>query len=236
VSILFRTKKGLTIAELVPAWAAELPGADRDPAQIERHLGHSLLEDIINGRLDEAGPEMDGRRLGLRLILPDSPPGCIEGQQVRALIAVRNDPAGRSFVFNWVVVLKEAVLDFARRHELPSPLWWADTSGTTKEQTADVHLAAPQAANAAHPNRALKQDAAAEASDLRRRRGRKPEKLQQVKEAMKTDLRRGRYTKAQLQELTEKVLAATYGVSRDTARKARSAVVSEIAENSIRDK
>jgi DNA-binding GntR family transcriptional regulator len=39
-----------------------------------------------------------------------------------------------------------------------------------------------------------------------------------------------------LQEMKEKELAATYGVSRDTARKARNAVVSEIAENLIRDK
>jgi len=40
---------------------------------------------------------------------------------------------------------------------------------------------------------------------------------------------------AQLQGMIEKDLAARYGVSRDTARKARSAVVSEIADKSSRD-
>jgi len=236
VSILFRNKRWLTIAQLVPAWAAELPGADRDPAQLERHLSHFLLEDIINGRLDEAGPEVDGRRLGLRLVLPDSPPGFIEGQHVRRLIAARNDPVGHSFVFNQVIVLKEAILDFASRHQLPAPSWWADASGTIKEQTADVHLAAPHAANAAHPNRALKQQAAAEASGLRRRRGRRPDRLESAKTAMRDDFRQGRYTLADLKGMLEKNLAETYSVSRDTARKARNAVVAEIAENSIRDK
>jgi hypothetical protein len=228
VSILFRNKRWLTIAQLVPAWAAELPGADRDPAQLERHLSHFLLEDIINGRLDEAGPEVDGRRLGLRLVA-DSSPGFIEGQHVRKLIAVGNDPAGHSFVFNRVIVLKEAILDFASRHQLPAPSWWADASGTIKEQTADVDLAAPQAANAAHPNRALKQQAAAEASGLRRRRGRRPDRLESVKTAMRDDLRQGRY-----QGMLEKNLAETYSVSRDTARKARDAVLAEIAENNSR--
>ena len=36
--------------------------------------------------------------------------------------------------------------------------------------------------------------------------------------------------------MLEKDLAQTYGVSRDTARKARNDVLSEFVENSIRDK
>ena len=64
------------------------------------------------------------------------------------------------------------------------------------------------------------------------RRGRKPTKLEQVKEAMRRDFLQGN----QLQNMREKELAAKYGVSRDTARKARDAVVPKIVDQSILDK
>jgi Bacterial regulatory proteins, gntR family len=64
------------------------------------------------------------------------------------------------------------------------------------------------------------------------RRGRKPTKLEQVKQAMRRDLSQG----SELQSMREKELAAKYGVSRDTARKARDAVVPKIVNNSIPDK
>ena len=41
---------------------------------------------------------------------------------------------------------------------------------------------------------------------------------------------------SELQNMREKELAAKYGVSRDTARKARDAVVPKIVDNSIVDK
>ena len=66
MSILFRTKGWLTIAQLARAWTAEIPGAERDPQQFEQELVHLLLEDIVNRRLDDAGPLAEGRRLGLR--------------------------------------------------------------------------------------------------------------------------------------------------------------------------
>jgi hypothetical protein len=60
-----------------------------------------------------------------------------------------------------------------------------------------------------------------------RRRGRKPEKLLQVKEAMKSDLLHQRLSVAELEEMLEKTLETRYGVSRATARNAREAVLSE---------
>ena len=71
---------------------------------------------------------------------------------------------------------------------------------------------------------------------LPRKRGRRPKKLEQTKEAMMRDIRRGQLTANKLREMLEKELAATYGVSRETARKARDAVMSEIALNAIVDK
>jgi hypothetical protein len=64
------------------------------------------------------------------------------------------------------------------------------------------------------------------------RRGPKPIKLEQVKQAMKCDLSQG----TDLRNIPEKELAAKYGCSRDTARKARNAVVPKIVDDSILDK
>ena len=43
-------------------------------------------------------------------------------------------------------------------------------------------------------------------------------------------------TPTQLRDMKEVALARTYGVNRDTARKARDAVLSEFGANSITDK
>lgn len=59
-----------------------------------------------------------------------------------------------------------------------------------------------------------------------RRRGPLPTTLERIKEEMRKDLRRG-LTISELDSMLEKVLAEKYGVSRDTARKARAMIVSE---------
>jgi hypothetical protein len=172
MSILFRTKKWLTIAQLTRAWSAELAGAegDRDPRQLEQDLGHLLLEDIVNKRLDDAGPLAEGRRLGLRVIAPDGPAGFLEGHQVRDRILPGGDV---SFVLHWIVVMKEAALDFARRHELPPPSWWTD-----------AFAASTKPANHLAPDGTIPIPYAASKSPVKaglgRTRGAKPKKLEQV--------------------------------------------------------
>ena len=223
MSILFRTKGWLTIAQLARAWTAEIPGAERDPQQFEQELVHLLLEDIVNKRLDDAGPLVEGRRLGLRIITPDHRAGFLDGDQARDLLF----PSGVStFLLDRIVVLKEAALDFAHRHALPPPSWWSDAvAASTKPADhlpPDIVIQIPSAAS---KNQA----------SLKRRRGTKPEKLERVKDAMKNDIRQGRRTVAELTNMREKDLAAEYNVSRDTARKARNAV-SEFVENSIHAK
>ena len=159
MSILFRTKGWLTLAQLLPAWASELAEGKRDANQIERDLRHFLIEDIINGRLDDAGPLRDGRRLGLRFITPENRAGYLEGHQARELITAGGTPAAYSFVSNRLVVLKEAVLDFARRHELPPPSWWTDASRATNEQTGDLPVPEQPAAGEKPNNSAADQGA-----------------------------------------------------------------------------
>jgi hypothetical protein len=225
MSILFRTKGWLTLAQLARAWTAEIPGAEQDPQQFEQELVHLLLEDIVNKRLDETGPIVDGRRLGLRIITPDGRAGFLDGDQARDLLL----PGGVwTFHLDRIVVMKEAALDFAHRHGLPPPSWWSDAVAVSTEPSN--HL--PPDDTIPIPRAVSKNSA--EASS-KRPRGPKPKKLEQVKQAMTNDIRQGRRTLAQLSEMREKDLAAEYDVSRDTARKARNAV-SEFVENSICDK
>jgi hypothetical protein len=224
MSILFRTKECLTVAQLARAWTAEIPGAKQDPQQFEQDLVHLLLEDIVNKRLDDAGPLAEGRRLGLRFINPDGRASFLDGHQVRDLIPFSDT---LPFFLDRIVVMKEAALDFARRHELPPPSWWTD-----------AFAASPKPANHSAPDGTIPIPKAAAKSPvearLRRPRGPRPKKLEQVKEAMRDDIRCGRRTVEDLREMREKELAAQYGdVSRDTARKAREAVCREFNSRQI---
>jgi Bacterial regulatory proteins, gntR family len=159
------------------------------------------------------------------IITLDGRVGFLEGDQVRDLIATGG---ASTFILNRIVLMKEAALDFGRRHELPPPSWWTD-----------AFAASTKPANHLAPDGTIPIPGAASESPveagLRRPRGAKPKKLEQVKQAMRNDIQQGRRTRAELSSMREKELAAEYGVSRDTARKARKAVLSEFVENSIRD-
>jgi Queuosine biosynthesis protein QueC len=79
---------------------------------------------------------------------------------------------------------------------------------------------------------ALAKDASRVKSEARRR-GKRSKKLEQVKEAMRGDIRDGKRTAESLNAMLEKELENTYGASRDTTRKARAAVLSEIVGRQI---
>jgi hypothetical protein len=151
VSKLFRTKQWLTLAQLTRAWSPELVEGEEDPKQCEQNLMHILLEDIVNGRLDDTGPLRKGQRqrLGLRCITPDNKPRFIRGCQL--LDPIRADQA---WTLNNVLVMKEAVLDFAQRHELSSPSWWVDSAGTPTEVPNDANaiIVQPNAAAVVSPS------------------------------------------------------------------------------------
>jgi hypothetical protein len=237
LSVLFRTKESLTFAQLVSAWARELAGDKVHGDHIERDLGHLLLEDIINGRLDNAGPPVDGRQLGLRIITPENRAGFLEGRQVSELTVAGGLPA---YISHRIVVLKEAVFDFARRRDLPPPSWWADVAEALDKKTNKWATGIPTQTSEktvlqAAPGRKTPKESHPVDSEGRKR-GRSPVKLEQVKQSMRRDIQAGRYTVTSLRGMIEKSLAETYCVSRDTARKARKAFLSEFVENSNSDK
>ena len=135
MSKLFSTKGWMTIAQLARAWSPELAEDGENPRDCEQNLIHLLLEDIINGRLDNSGPLVDGRRLGLVGVTPENKASFVEGPKLVDLI--RGD---KTFVLHNILVMKEAVLDFAKRHQLPLPSWWADSASTPNEALTDTKV------------------------------------------------------------------------------------------------
>ena len=212
LSILFRTQGWLTFAQLTRKWGRELAKAEEADHCIQ-DLRHILLVDILNGHLDDSGPLVGGQRLGLRLITPENKAGFIEGH--RLLEFTRNEP-GMLVIMHKVVIMKEAALDFARRHKLPVPTWWMEDSyELTINATSglELGLASPPSFPTAPA----------------RPRGRRPEKRAHVEWAMKRDIQQGRQTVEGLKDMPQKTLAGIYGVSRETARKALAAVESNMS-------
>jgi hypothetical protein len=91
-----------------------------------------------------------------------------------------------------------------------------------------AHLIPPAATQTENqqPSKALMQRGAP-----KRRRGPKVRKRDQVRERMRQEIRDGGLTIEHLKNALEKTLADKYGVSRDTARKARAEVLAEFVEN-----
>jgi hypothetical protein len=76
--------------------------------------------------------------------------------------------------------------------------------------------------------------ALSESAGPARRRGPRPLTLERTINTMRTDIEEGRRSVAEIQNMLEKRLSEIYGVSRDTARRARNSVLSEFRENNPR--
>jgi DNA-binding GntR family transcriptional regulator len=63
---------------------------------------------------------------------------------------------------------------------------------------------------------------------------RAPKKFEQTKQAMRYDILQGRLTTTELDTMLEREISEKYSVSRDTARKARNAVLAEFVVDSER--
>jgi hypothetical protein len=136
VPLLDRAEGWLRLARLVPAWASELADATNSASALEADLWHYLHEDAMNGLLDDSGPLINGSRFGLRFIDSSGRGVYVEG---RLLFGKMHLPfRGRG---QRILVAKEAVLDFARRHGLRPPSWWAVASkGETQPSRSQVKL------------------------------------------------------------------------------------------------
>jgi hypothetical protein len=229
---VLRTKEWATVAQLTQSWAVQLDKEHFE--QEEADLIQTICEDMVNGRFDDVGPVRDGGRLGLRFIIEGKGPGFIKGHELRPLLIW--SPAV-PWVLNRIVVMKEAALDFARRRQLDPPWWWRDDPDLPTGAIAASKGLEPASANG-HPEspsattHSGSTPDSAPAGSMPGRGGRRPRKRNQVKAAMNEDLEQGRLTASALKNMLEKNLAEKYGVSRETARKARNEVLSEMARMS----
>jgi hypothetical protein len=136
---------------------------------------------------------------------------------------------GRSYAAHcWIP--RDMAEQWFERHRLPLPPWFARparrfTPGTPVAPRPPSHVAGRKVS----PKESSR-------DSQERKRGPRPTKRARTMEAMRGDIRDGRQSAHSLHAMLEKELAATYGVSRDTARKARSKVLSEFVDNSNRDK
>jgi hypothetical protein len=210
MSIIFRTKPWLTVSDLATAWARELPSAEQDFDVSRSRLLNRLLEDAVNERLDDVGPLVEHQRLGLRIITPDFRAGFLKGE---ALLNALKSGADLASLQHLIVIMKEAVLAFAQRHALPPPSWWRNEAEPTTGQGNSTETAASLSG-------AISQGPTP-------RCVRKAPKLEAVKQRMRAEIQRNELTTLDLGNMLEKELAEKYRVSRDTARKARYAVLSD---------
>jgi hypothetical protein len=111
---------------------------------------------------------------------------------------------------------------------LELPRFWRPPIPQPPEPEREIHIS--------RGSKLFSEDASLAVAPEVRRRGPKPRKLEKTKQAMKRDTREGRLTPTGLREMLEKALEERYGVSRDTARKARNAVLSEIVDKDNLDK
>jgi Bacterial regulatory proteins, gntR family len=89
------------------------------------------------------------------------------------------------------------------------PTFWAPSESNDKESRSNVSIGSA------------------------RKRGRKPVKRERVRQAMLNDIEQGNLTVEKLGDMLEKELAERYKVSRDTARKARDAILSDYNSRQI---
>lgn len=123
--LLDRAEGWLRLARLVPARANELADATSSPSSLEGDLWHYLHEDVINGLLDDSGPLINGSRLGLRFIDSSGRGVYVNG---RLLFGKMHLPFRG--MAQRILMAKEAVLDVARRREVPPPSWCATKGGS----------------------------------------------------------------------------------------------------------
>jgi hypothetical protein len=83
-------------------------------------LAYSLLEDMVNYRLYETGPLLNGMRQGSGLSRPEVKPVFFQTNSRQMPPTRRRQPPSFG---TGILVPKEAALDLVRRYELPQFSW-----------------------------------------------------------------------------------------------------------------
>jgi hypothetical protein len=191
----------------VADWCSELGGrAERDEAR-RANAYDWLTQDLLAGDFEESGASQ------VRFLHP--------AVTAEAMTRKRISDCGNEIVMSLPEVMETSPAHVARSEYLafcwlPRRMferWLAKHELPASPARFEPH--SPAESTPLHPDRPGRQ------------RGKRPIKLEQTKEAMRRDIQAGQMTLAKLTAMLEKELVSKYIVSRNTARKARNAVLSE---------
>jgi hypothetical protein len=193
-------------------------------------------DEISEGiELADGGLLFDGNELErpaiLVLVPSNDPETWTEASCAAAFEVLSQTPSRkyyRSIQFLMMEIDRHQFVRLLAAHGLDLPKFWRPPISEPPELEKEAHISI----GCKPPG----EDQSGPGASKVRRRGRKPGKFERTKEAMRHDIREGRLNPASLREKLEKDLAEAYGVSRDTARKARDAVlVGEAMRRDIRE-
>jgi hypothetical protein len=192
---------------------------------------HLLLDDILGCKFRENGREQ------VLYLDPDS--GSTKARMKRQLVAaILSDPRA-DVIFDvmedcWIP--RRMFAQWCARHGLPRSPVQFEPIGPSRVDIAEPVEAANVSGQAGTAQSAVTFPAPNEVTtpSTKRRRGPDSVKFSQTMEAMRCDVRERGIV--YLADMKEKAFRAAYGVSRDTARKARKIVLSEFADSFNSDK
>jgi len=177
--------------------------------------------------LPDGSLQLDDNDLKPRIVIPSYDPGswtkasCAPAFQALAQKPSRKYYPDRTIQFLMMEIYHHDFARFLAAHGLDLPKFWRSPISKPPELEKEAHISTGSKPSSEGESPPL-------VSEIRQR-GPKPTKFEQTRQAMKHDIRESRLTVTSLREKLEKHLAVTYGVSRDTARKARAAVLAEEA-------
>jgi hypothetical protein len=208
-----RTREWINFAEIAD-WCARENGSIK-PDEERRSIAYAMLGASLRaGEFERSG------RTRVLFLSPSTSMAKITRETFETIVAANDDEILVSAYLAHCWVPRDICREWFGRQRLPWPLVFDPVSG---EEVADQAPKVPSAVSVPK-------------TTIGRKRGRKPYVLKRVMLQMRDDIKHGRSTLAQLQDTLEKNLAANYGASRDTVRKARSAVVSEFVGKLFSDK
>ena len=217
-----RVREWINFAEIAE-WCSREDGSIQ-PNEKKRAAALDALErDLLAGEFDENG------RSRVLFLSPESTRARMTRAWLKDAIEYNYDGhQGRSAYTAHCWIPRDLAQRWFERHRLSLPPW---LTPSVLGSAQGAPASRPLASHIETPPEEISRPAAEG-----RKRGPRPRKLERAKEAMREDIRQGRQTTSSLRAMLEKELETIYQVSRDTARKARDAVLSEFVENSNRDK
>jgi hypothetical protein len=203
-----RTRAWISFHEIAE-WLSEIDGRGVPNEAARIHAYNRLSRDLLAGDFDERGKTQV-------LYLHDrSRMARMTRQRLSDALDIYSPEDVRSEYLAHCWLPRRLFQRWLARHELPpSPARFVPHS--------------PAESTPLHPDRLGRTPPWRHEPERGRRR---PIKLEQTKEAMRREIQAGEMTPANLTAMIEKELACKYSVSRDTARKARNAVLSEFVAN-----